>query len=83
MNKVFLVYYTQLPSELDKMVQSDRHITLSKDGIRYLNGNPFPRLCLKIKSVSPGEDKDRERKVANLLQYLKDGRQIIDFSKQG
>lgn len=85
MTKIFLVYYNQLPQAIEDLPKTDKRITVSKEGIRAYtdSGTMFPRVCIRIQAVSPSEDKDRERKVANLLQYLKTGRQIIDFSAQG
>ena len=80
MHKKFLVYFHNLPSALETLPAEDKNITVAKEGLREYGGSVFPRLCIKIRSVSPSEDKDRERKVADLLKYLMDGRQIIDFS---
>lgn len=83
MSKSFLVYFTTLPKDIESLVNKDKHITVSKEGIREYNGAMFPRLCIRVVTVSPSEDKDRSRMISNLLQYLKDGRQIIDFTTQG
>ena len=85
MTKIFLVYYNQLPPAIDDLPKEDKRITVTKEGVRPYkdSGTIFPRVCIRIQSVSSSEDKDRELKVSNLLQYLKTGRQIIDFSKQG
>jgi len=82
MVKNFLVYYNQLPSLIADLPKTDKRITVSKEGIKVYQegGLAFPRLCIRIQSVSPSEDKDRERKIINLLQYLKASRQIINFS---
>jgi hypothetical protein len=83
MNKIFFVYFNNLPPAINQLVAADKNIVMTKEGVRSYGGSVFPRLTLKIKHVSPAEDSDRSRKIANLLQYLKDGGQIIDFNSQG
>lgn len=83
MAKIFLVYYNDFPQNLESFTKNDRNISITKEGVRSFGGAMFPRICIRVKSVSPSEDKDRERKISNLLQYLKDSRQILDFSMQG
>ena len=79
MNTIFLVYFEQLPKAISDLATGDKNITISKDGLKPYGGSMFPRISIRIKNISPSEDKDRNSKVKNLLQSLKDSGQIIGF----
>ena len=79
MDKLFFVYYVNLPKELEKMILSDRHVTLLKEGVKEFNGGRFARVVVRVRASSNAEDKARSKIVEDLLYSLKVTGQIVEY----
>jgi len=74
------VFYRDLPSALETFVNTDGHIMLRKDGVFPFNGTRVPRMTLEVAPVSFTKDKERAKKLVELLGELESNNQILGFS---
>lgn len=81
MDKIFLVYYINLPIEINKLPLEDKHIVVNKEGVKDFRGAKFARSQIRIVSVSNAEDKSRTMYVKAVLDLLRASGKIVDFTE--
>jgi hypothetical protein len=76
----FLIYYRTLPNLLMDYLTKDLHMTYSKDGIYVVEGHATPRLSVTVHPVNVHSDKERVRRLTQILEELKINNQIVDWN---
>lgn len=83
MNKIIAkiaVYYRSYPKEIDQIINSDEHISSSKDGIKSSIGHKCPRLSIFVYEYKSHLDGKRVKKILDLLNKMVYGKVIVDYS---
>lgn len=76
----YLVFYRQLPAELEKFVLTDGYMFILKDGIKVQATQVFnPRLTITVQENPKQDSKKRVEKLEKVLKQLLATNQIIEF----
>lgn len=79
MDKIFLVYFVNMPTELDLLVLTDKNVSMTKEGVKSLLGGKFARILLRVKGSAGPNGKARVQRVNDLLVHLQTIGEIIEF----
>lgn len=77
--KRYAVYYRNIPPALKLFVQRDGNMSMTKDGVYDLDGQACPRLTITVAPTKTDSDRDRLRKLEELLEELARNNHIAGY----
>lgn len=75
-----VIYYRDIPLILKSFISKDGDMKYSKDGVCSGVGHSCPRMTVTMGYNDNDKDRDRLKRITNLLGELESNNQIVSFS---